>query len=166
MKIEVTGEICDGRCEVQTKWCRARACGAVCIVLTPEKTQIRVCGACLSEMSDLGRWYLPGTRPTPWPLQRHQEGANPYTPSAGALPVEPAPIISRGRCELKTEVCEAREWGVLTLVTLPDCRDVKLCGACLEHMVVSGVWDLGRSGGAAVAEIKRLTQFEAAAPAA
>lgn len=166
MRVEVTGRIFTGRCAIQSEWCHARACGALGAVITPEGREIHVCGSCLSEMSRMGAWYIPGTRPLPSIIRRVLDEGETYTPNADALKVEPAPVISRGRCALQTQVCEAREWGVLTSVTMPDCRDVWLCGACLERMAVSGAWDLGWSGGAAVAEVKRLTQLEAAASAA
>ena len=166
MRIEITEQIGKGRCAVHTAWCRARACGVVCTVRTPEGAQIAVCGACLEERADTGAWYIPGTRPTPPAIHHVIEGGETYTPNPDALIVEHAPVLSRGRCEVRTQWCEAREWGLLTAVTMPDCRDIQLCGACLEKMALSGEWDLGWSGGAAVAEIKRLAQFEAAAPAA
>jgi hypothetical protein len=89
-----------------------------------------------------------------------------YIPKPDALIVEAVPVVNRGRCELQAGQCEAREYGMITAARMPDCRLVWLCGACLEGMAISGDWDLGRRGGAAVAEIKRLAQFETAAPAA
>jgi hypothetical protein len=166
MRIEVTEHIGKGRCTVQTEWCHARACGVVGSVRTPDGTYIMVCGACLEEMADTGAWHIPGTRPTPPALLSVLNPGDCYTPKPGALLVERMCSTDRGRCEVRTEVCEAREWGLITVVTMPDCRDVWLCGACLEKMAVSGEWDLGWSGGASVAEMKRLAQFKAAAPAA
>lgn len=58
MRVEVTDEI--GRCEVQTEWCRARACGVVGSVLTAEGARIRVCGACLEEDGRYRRVVHPG----------------------------------------------------------------------------------------------------------
>ena len=162
MRIEVTDRIGMGRCEVRTKWCRARACGAIGTVLTPESARLQVCGACLSHMADTGKWFIPGTRPEPALIRRQRDCDVTYTPNPDAVIVEPVPVLSRGRCEVQTELCEAQAWGVLTAVSMPDCRNIRLCGACLEKKAVSGVWDLGWSGGAAVAEIKRLTLLEAA----
>jgi hypothetical protein len=166
MRIEVTGRIFNGRCQIQTKWCHARACGVLGAVFAGDGKEIHVCGACLSHMADTGAWTIPGSRRQPKPIRRVREEGETYTPKPNALIVEPAPVVNRGRCELQTEQCEAREYGMITAARMPDCRSVWLCGACLETMAVSGAWDLGRNGGAAVAEIKRLTQFETAAPAA
>lgn len=166
MRIEVTGPICTGRCEIQTEWCRARACGVVSAVLTADGARIRVCGACLEEMADTGVWSIPGSRPTPWPIRGARSRGDTYTPRPDAIKVEPGNGINRGRCQVQTEVCEAREWGLIADATLPDCRDIWLCGACLERMAVTGAWDLGRMAGAAVAEMKRLAQFEVPAPLA
>lgn len=166
MRIEVTGRIFSGRCEIQTEWCHARACGALGAVITPDGREIHVCGSCLSEMSRIGAWYLPGTRPMPSIIRRVRDQGATYTPDPDAIKVEPGWAVNRGRCEVQTQACEARECGMVTVVTAPDCTDVWLCGACLETMAVSGAWDLGRNGGAAVAEVKRLAQFETTAPAA
>jgi hypothetical protein len=69
MRIEVTDRIFEGRCEVQTDICYARDSGAVGTVRTPQG-EVTVCGACLEEMADTGRWEIPGTRPSPRPIQR------------------------------------------------------------------------------------------------
>lgn len=68
MKVETTGLIFEGRCAVQTVFCRAREFGALTAITTPEGEQVSVCGACLEEMSDTRQWEIPGTRPTPRPL--------------------------------------------------------------------------------------------------
>jgi hypothetical protein len=162
MQVEVTGQIGKGRCEVRTEWCLSRACGVVGTVLGPGGTQIRVCGACLEEMADTGAWHIPGTRPVPWPVRSARDTPTPYTPNADALVVAPMAVICRGRCEVQTDLCEARDDGVLTSVITPDCHDVNLCGACLEKMAVTGAWDLGWSGGHAVAAIRRHTEYQAA----
>jgi hypothetical protein len=166
MRIEVTGRIFTGRCQIQSEWCHARACGALSAVLASDGEEIHVCGACLSHMADIGTWTIPGSRRQPPPIRRVRNEGDTYTPKPDALIVEARWVVNRGRCELRTERCEAREYGAITAARMPDCRTVWLCGACLERMAVSGAWDLGRNGGAAVAEIKRLAQFETAAPAA
>jgi hypothetical protein len=166
MRIEVTGRIFSGRCEIQTEWCHARACGALGAVITPDGSEIHVCGSCLSVMSRTGAWYLPGTRPMPSIIRRVRDPGSTYTPNPDAIKVEPEWVVNKGSCELQTQWCEAGDSATITAVTMPDCRLLWLCGACLETMAVSGAWDLGRNGGAAVAEIKRLAQFETTAPAA
>lgn len=162
MRVEVTDRIFRGRCEVRTEWCRARACGSLGAVATPDGRQINVCGACVSQMTKTGAWTIPGTRPAPWPTRQTLDQGDTYTPNRDAIKVEPRWVLDRGRCEVRTEWCEATECGPITSVTAPDCRDIRLCGACLERMAVSGVWDLGRHGGAAVASMKRLAAAEAA----
>lgn len=166
MRIEVTERIFTGRCEVQTKWCRARACGALGTVRAEDGREINVCGACRSHLAQNGTWIIPGARRQPASIRRVRDEGQAYTPNSNAVMVEPSWVVDRSRCEVQTELCEAREWGLITVVTMPDCRDVQLCGACLEKMALSGEWDLGWSGGAAVAEMKRLAQFQAAVPAA
>lgn len=69
MRVEVTDRIFDGRCQVQTEVCYARDSGAVGTVITPQG-EVTVCGACLEEMADTGRWEIPGTRPFPRTIQR------------------------------------------------------------------------------------------------
>jgi hypothetical protein len=166
MRIEVTDRVFTGRCQIQSESCHARACGALSAVLASDGKEIHVCGACLSYLARIGTWTIPGSRRQPRPILRVRDEGETYTPKPDALIVEPEPVVNRGRCELQTQSCEARESGTITAVTMPDCRLLWLCGACLETMAVSGAWDLGRNGGAAVAEIKRLAQFETAAPAA
>jgi hypothetical protein len=163
MRIEVTGRSFTGRCQIQSEWCHARACGALGAVLAGDGKEIHVCGACLSHMAETGTWSIPGSRRRPRAARRVHDGGETYAPKPDALTVEPEWVLDKGRCELRTEWCEARECGTITAVTMPDCRTMWLCGACLETMAASGVWDLGRNAGAAVAEMKRLTRLEAAA---
>jgi hypothetical protein len=68
MQVETTGLFFDGRCDIQTAWCRARDHGPLTAVKTPEGVQVNVCGACLEALTDAGLWQIPGTRPLPWPV--------------------------------------------------------------------------------------------------
>lgn len=76
MRIEVTDQIFNGRCEVQTEVCYAREVGAVGTVNTPGG-EVTVCGACLKEMARTGIWEIPGTRPQPRPR---------FTPALASVP--------------------------------------------------------------------------------
>lgn len=65
MRVELIGEIFRGRCEVNTEFCYARESGAVAVVKTGDGGRVTVCGACLEEMADTGKWEIPGSRPEP-----------------------------------------------------------------------------------------------------
>jgi hypothetical protein len=65
MRAEVTGEVFRGRCEVRTEFCRASVSGGVAVVKTGDGGRVTVCGACLEEMADTGKWEIPGSRPEP-----------------------------------------------------------------------------------------------------
>lgn len=65
MRVELIGEIFRGRCEVKTEFCYARESGAVAVVKTGDGGRVTVCGACLEEMADTGRWEIPESRPEP-----------------------------------------------------------------------------------------------------
>jgi hypothetical protein len=68
MRVELVGDIFQGRCEVQTEVCYARVSDAVAVVKRSDGKRITVCGACLEEMSDRGEWEIPGSRSDPPPL--------------------------------------------------------------------------------------------------
>jgi ribosome-binding protein aMBF1 (putative translation factor) len=65
MRVELTGDIFQGRCEVQTEICRARVSGSVAVVKRSDGNRTTVCGACLHEMAERGEWVIPGSRPQP-----------------------------------------------------------------------------------------------------
>lgn len=65
MRVELTGEVFQGQCEVRTGFCRARTSGSVAVVESADGKRITVCGACLEEMADAGEWEIPGSRPQP-----------------------------------------------------------------------------------------------------
>lgn len=69
MRVELTGDIFKGRCEVRTQFCRACVSGSVAVVRTPEGRCVTTCGACLEEMADTGQWEIPGSRAEPQPLE-------------------------------------------------------------------------------------------------
>jgi hypothetical protein len=75
MRVELTGDIFQGRCEVRTEFCRARISGSVAVVRSPRGERVTVCGACLEEMADTGEWEIPGTRPLPDQLLLESEAA-------------------------------------------------------------------------------------------
>lgn len=75
MRVELTGDIFQGRCEVRTEFCRARVSGSVAVVTSPLGQRITVRGACLEEMADTGKWELPGARPLPDLPSRESEAA-------------------------------------------------------------------------------------------
>jgi hypothetical protein len=68
MRVELTGDVFRGRCEVRTPFCRACVSGSVAMVRTAEGRIVTTCGACLEEMADTGQWEIVGSRPEPQPL--------------------------------------------------------------------------------------------------
>lgn len=74
MRVELIGDIFQGRCQVQTESCRARASGSVAVVKRSDGKRTTVCGACLHEMADRGEWVIPGSRPEPRPLSASEAG--------------------------------------------------------------------------------------------
>lgn len=64
MKIEPSGVIMVGVCDVQTEVCVAKEPSAITAVWTvPGRTQINVCSACLNEQLRSGKWQAEGARP-------------------------------------------------------------------------------------------------------
>ncbi len=62
-KIEPSGIVLKGVCQVQTQWCTAKAEGPITAVWGPPgRTQINVCRACLEEKIRLGEWEVEGAR--------------------------------------------------------------------------------------------------------
>ena len=47
MRVELTGDIFQGRCQVGSEFCRARVSGSVAVVESSCGQRITVCGACL-----------------------------------------------------------------------------------------------------------------------
>ena len=63
MKIEPSGVVLTGVCEVQTPVCQAVKPAAITAVwAVPARTQINVCRACLEECVRDGEWEIPGAR--------------------------------------------------------------------------------------------------------
>lgn len=57
MKVETTGVVFIGQCDVQTKKCTARTpAGVTAVWGSPARLQINVCGACLAEQLRTGQW--------------------------------------------------------------------------------------------------------------
>jgi hypothetical protein len=62
-KIEPSGVVLHGVCDVQTKHCTAKAGGAITAVWGPPgRTQINICRACLEEKMRYGEWTVDGAR--------------------------------------------------------------------------------------------------------
>jgi hypothetical protein len=63
MKVEPSGVIMTGVCEVQTPVCQAREPAPITAVWTlPARNQVAVCRACLEECVRDGEWEIPGAR--------------------------------------------------------------------------------------------------------
>lgn len=63
MKVEPSGVIMTGVCEVQTPVCQAKEPAPITAVWTlPGRNQINVCRACLEECVRDGEWEIPGAR--------------------------------------------------------------------------------------------------------
>jgi hypothetical protein len=63
MKVEPSGVIMTGVCEVQTPLCQAREPAPITAVWSlPARSQINVCRACLEQCVRDGAWEIPGAR--------------------------------------------------------------------------------------------------------
>jgi hypothetical protein len=59
MKVQTSGVVFIGQCEVQTKKCTApTSAGITAVWGVPSRVQIDVCGACLAEQLRTGQWTL------------------------------------------------------------------------------------------------------------
>ncbi|MEW6129331.1 MAG: hypothetical protein AB1757_19985 [Acidobacteriota bacterium] len=66
MKVEPSGVIFNGVCEVQTDKCVARETAPITAVWTfPGRLQVNVCGACIEEQARTGEWKIQGARVLP-----------------------------------------------------------------------------------------------------
>jgi hypothetical protein len=62
-KVEPSGVVLHGVCDIQTAHCTAKAGGAITAVWGPPgRTQINVCRACLEEKMRCGEWVVEGAR--------------------------------------------------------------------------------------------------------
>ena len=63
MKVETSGVVLRGECDVKTDYCEAKTHGALTAVWTPPgRTQTNVCRACLEEKVKSGEWEIEGAR--------------------------------------------------------------------------------------------------------
>jgi hypothetical protein len=63
MKVEPSGVIFSGVCQIQTEKCVAKEPKPITAVwVPPGRTQIDICGACLDENIRLGEWKIEGAR--------------------------------------------------------------------------------------------------------
>ena len=63
-RVEPTGVVLKGVCQMQTPRCTVKAEGPITAVWGPPgRTQINVCRACLEEKIRLGEWEVEGARP-------------------------------------------------------------------------------------------------------
>ena len=59
MRVETTGVVFFGQCDVQTKKCTAPVSAGVTAVWgSPARVQINVCGACIAEQLRTGQWTM------------------------------------------------------------------------------------------------------------
>ena len=66
MKIEPTGVVMMGVCQVQTDKCTARVPAPITAVwIPPGRRQMDVCGPCLEEQIRKGEWEVEGARLEP-----------------------------------------------------------------------------------------------------
>jgi len=63
MKVEPSGVVMIGICEVKTSKCQAKKPSPITAVWkTPGRTQINVCQPCLEEKVRIGEWEVEGAR--------------------------------------------------------------------------------------------------------
>jgi hypothetical protein len=66
MKVEPTGVVIEGKCEIQSDVCQARVSGPVTILWTlPQRSQVSVCQPCLEEQVRAGEWEIAGAKVKP-----------------------------------------------------------------------------------------------------
>lgn len=65
MRIETTGMVLTGTCDVRTELCRARVSAPLTAVRTPRGKRVHVCRPCLEDMVREGQWEIPGARVAP-----------------------------------------------------------------------------------------------------
>ncbi len=62
-KVEPSGVVMTGVCDIQTSRCTAKEGGAITAVWGPPgRTQINVCRGCLEDKMRLGEWKVQGAR--------------------------------------------------------------------------------------------------------
>jgi hypothetical protein len=62
-KVEPSGVVLQGVCDIQTDRCTAKAGGSITAVWGPPgRTQINVCRVCLEEKMRRGEWEVAGAR--------------------------------------------------------------------------------------------------------
>jgi len=63
MKVDPSGVVMMGVCQVQTAKCRGREFSPITAVWSPPgRTQLNVCGSCLEEKIRIGEWVVDGAR--------------------------------------------------------------------------------------------------------
>jgi hypothetical protein len=63
MKVEPSGVIFSGVCQIQTSICAAKEPKPITALwVPPGRTQIDICGACLDEKLRLGEWKIEGSK--------------------------------------------------------------------------------------------------------
>lgn len=63
MKVEPSGVVMRGECDIKTEACTAKEHGPITAVWTPPgRTQTNVCRPCLEEMVRSGKWEIEGAR--------------------------------------------------------------------------------------------------------
>lgn len=63
MKVEPSGVIFVGNCDIQSQNCLAKVSGPVTAIWAPPgRTQVNVCHTCLDEQLRCGKWEITGTR--------------------------------------------------------------------------------------------------------
>ena len=63
LKVEPSGVVMTGECEIQTEVCTAKTPGPITALwVPPGRTQTNVCRACLEEKMRVGEWDVEGAR--------------------------------------------------------------------------------------------------------
>ena len=93
MKVEPSGVVMIGVCDIQTPKCTAKNLAAVTAIWTsPGRSQINVCRECLEEMIRSGQWEIPNAR-----ISRHIDVAavDPNNKLILAIEVKRRPLYDR-----------------------------------------------------------------------
>lgn len=134
-KVDPSGVIFTGLCDLETRVCTARTAGPITQVWAPPgQTPVNVCQACLEEKARLGEWIV-GDVSLETPRARWR------TTKSRAVTVEPSGVVMTGVCSIQGKTCRARTPYPITAVWAPPGRtQVDVCRPCLEEKILNGDW--------------------------
>jgi hypothetical protein len=118
IKIKLTHVKFSGECEIKGSRCTAGNEGEITAVFDCQNgSQINVCEQCLKAKIAKKEWETEPVR------------------------VEPSHVVMWGICDVRTDVCSAKDGGPVTAVwTFPGRNQVNVCNDCYEKKKERGEW--------------------------